>query len=209
MTVVTPQLRMPVPADRRQTDILEAVHGTFVEKGFDGASMQDLARAAGMSVGNFYRYFESKDAIVEALIAYDIARIEQDFSAIIGSERPMDALRATIRAHVEEATCNRDGLLWAEITAAAARKPRVAEALSRMEDDIRRYLTGVFARVTGLPPAETERRYQGHAALIILLVKSSAMCPPTRGTPLDDLNALVLRTINRTLDEIETDAVKG
>ena len=58
MTVVTPHLRVPTTPDRRQTDILEAVHGTFVEKGFDGASMQDLARAAGMSVGNFYRYFE-------------------------------------------------------------------------------------------------------------------------------------------------------
>jgi AcrR family transcriptional regulator len=209
MTVATPHLRVPLPPDRRQTDILEAVHGTFVEKGFDGASMQDLARAAGMSVGNFYRYFESKDAIVEALIAYDIARIEQDFAAIIGSGRPMDTLRATLRAHIEEAMCNRDGRLWAEITAAAARKPRVAEVLSRMEDEIRRYLTEVFMRVTGRPAADAERRYSGHAALIILLVKSSAMCPPTRGTPLTDLNALVLRTINRTLDEIETDAVKG
>lgn len=208
MTVVTPHLRVPLPTDSRQMDILEAVHGTFVEKGFDGASMQDLARAAGMSVGNFYRYFESKDAIVEALIARDIARIEQDFAAIIGSGRPMDTLRATLRSHVEEGDCKRDGRLWAEITAAAARKPRVAEALSRMEDAIRRYLTEVFRCVTGRPVAEAEDRYRGHAALVILLVKSSAMCPPTRNTPLRDLNALVLRTINRTLDEIETDVVK-
>lgn len=209
MTVAIPNLRAPTAIDRRQMDILEAVHSTFVEKGFDGASMQDLARAAGMSVGNFYRYFELKDAIVEALIAYDIARIEQDFAAIIGSDKPLDTLKETLRLHVEELSCNRDGRLWAEITAAAVRKPRVAEALSRMEDDIRRYLTDVFMRVTGQPAAEAQRRYNGHAALIILLVKSSAMCTPTRGTPLADLNALVLRTINRTLDEIETDAVKG
>ncbi len=58
MTVAIPNLRAPTAIDRRQMDILEAVHSTFVEKGFDGASMQDLARAAGMSVGNFYRYFE-------------------------------------------------------------------------------------------------------------------------------------------------------
>jgi AcrR family transcriptional regulator len=206
MTIATPHLRVQTAPDRRQTDILEAVHSTFVGKGFDGASMQDLARAAGMSVGNFYRYFESKEAIVEALVAYDIARIEQDFATIIGSDKPMDALRQTIRVHIEDANLNRDGHLWAEITAAAARKPRVAEALSRMEDDIRRYLTGVFMRVTGLPAAEAERRYSGHAALIILLVKSSTMCTPTRGTPLTDLHALVLRTINRTLDEIETDS---
>jgi AcrR family transcriptional regulator len=209
MTVATPNLRVPTSPDRRQTDILEAVHGTFVEKGFDGASMQDLARAAGMSVGNFYRYFESKDAIVEALIAYDISRIEQDFATIIQSDKPLDALRETLRTHVEETSCNRDGRLWAEITAAAVRKPRVAEALSRMEDDIRRYLSEVFARATGLSAAEADRRYRGHASLVMMLVKASAMCPPTQGTPLNDLNALVLRTIGRTLDEIETDAAKG
>ena len=53
-------------ADIRSTEILASVRQTFVEKGFDGASMQDLARAAGMSVGNFYRYFPSKAAIIQA-----------------------------------------------------------------------------------------------------------------------------------------------
>lgn len=37
--------------------------------------MQDLARAAGMSVGNFYRYFPSKAAIVQAMCGYDLAEI--------------------------------------------------------------------------------------------------------------------------------------
>ena len=209
MTLVTSEFRVSSVQDRRQTDILEAVHGTFVEKGFDGASMQDLARAAGMSVGNFYRYFESKEAIIEALIAYDIARIEQDFAAIIVSGRPMEALRAAIRKHVEETSCNRDGLLWAEITAQAVRRARVADVLSRMEEQIRRYLLDVFGKVTGRAPAEAEARYTGHAALVVMLVKASAMCAPTRGTPVAELNALVLRTIMRTLDDVETDAMKG
>ena len=33
--------------------LLEGVRQAFAEKGFDGASMLDLARACGMSVGNF------------------------------------------------------------------------------------------------------------------------------------------------------------
>ena len=53
-------------ADQRSVEILEGVRRAFSEKGFDGASMQDLARACGMSVGNFYRYFPSKAAIVAA-----------------------------------------------------------------------------------------------------------------------------------------------
>jgi hypothetical protein len=77
-----------------------------------------------------------------------------------------------------------------------------------MESAIRGYMLGVFGRVTGLDPVEVERRYSGHAALVVMLVKSIVMCPPTRGTPVADLNALVLRMIDRVLGEIETDAVK-
>ena len=55
------------PPRPREYEILDNIRHTFAEKGFDGASMQDLARAAGMSVGNFYRYFPSKAAMVEAI----------------------------------------------------------------------------------------------------------------------------------------------
>ncbi len=80
----------------------------------------------------------------------------------------------------------------------------MADALSGMEDKVRSHLVDVFARVTGRPRAEAEARYRGHTSLVMLLVKASAMCPPSSATPLTDLNALVLRTIDRTLDEIET-----
>ena len=86
----------PAFADQRVAGILLAVRRAFAEKGFDGASMQDLARTAGMSVGNFYRYFPSKAAIVEAIITHDLQELERDFSDIIGSPDPMLRLRQTI-----------------------------------------------------------------------------------------------------------------
>ena len=45
----------PPGTEQRIAEIIVSVRTAFAEKGFDGASMQDLARAAGMSVGNFYR----------------------------------------------------------------------------------------------------------------------------------------------------------
>ena len=82
------------PADARSVEILDRVRHAFAEKGFDGASMQDLARAAGMSVGNFYRYFPSKAAIVEGLIHRDLSEIEAVFASVMGSPDPLGALRA-------------------------------------------------------------------------------------------------------------------
>jgi AcrR family transcriptional regulator len=40
----------------------------FLAEGFDGASMNDIARAAGVSKGTLYVYFHSKEQLFEALI---------------------------------------------------------------------------------------------------------------------------------------------
>lgn len=197
------------PADLRSAMILASVHRAFMEKGFDGASMQDLAREAGMSVGNFYRYFPSKAAIIEAIITHDLAEMEKDFSTIIGSADPMKSLRQTIKKHVEDNLCDGEGQLWAEITAVAMRKPEIAAIVGRMEIDLTHYLTTVFARTSGLSLAETVTRFSGHAALLMLLVKSSAMQACTTGAQRADLTALVLRTINQILDEIPQTIPKG
>ena len=50
---------------RRQ--ILEGARAVFLAAGFDGASMGEIARAAGVSKGTLYVYFDSKEALFEAL----------------------------------------------------------------------------------------------------------------------------------------------
>lgn len=188
--------------------ILEAVRQAFAEKGFDGASMQDLAKQAGMSVGNFYRYFPSKSAIVEALIALDMEEMSRDFEAILGHERPIEALRKTIEARISDEHCSADGRLWAEITAASLRKPEIGEAACRMEANIINYLTTIFARATGVSKEVAEAQWSAHAQLLVMLVKACAMHhPDTNGT--SDLKAIVLRTIDRTLFDISPNALKG
>jgi AcrR family transcriptional regulator len=48
--------------------ILEGARKVFLSDGFDGASMNDIARVAGVSKGTLYVYFESKEALFEALV---------------------------------------------------------------------------------------------------------------------------------------------
>lgn len=197
------------PVDQRVTDILSAARSAFAEKGFDGASMQDLARAAGMSVGNFYRYFPSKAAIVEALIAADLADMQRDFSAVITSADPMAMLRQRAGERLTQHQCGTDGRLWAEITAAALRKPEIGLACGHMETAIAGYLTQAFAHVTGLSLAEAQAKFTAHAAFIVMLVKSASMMPPQEETARNNLNALILRTIDQTLNEIAQSGAKG
>ena len=53
-------------AKRRQ--IMEGARQVFLSSGFDGASMNDVARAAGVSKGTLYAYFNSKEELFEAII---------------------------------------------------------------------------------------------------------------------------------------------
>ncbi|MFN3723735.1 MAG: TetR/AcrR family transcriptional regulator [Paracoccaceae bacterium] len=200
----------PVPlADQRAAEILESARRAFAEKGFDGASMQDIARQAGMSVGNFYRYFPSKSAIVEALIALDMAEMEQDFAAILVHPEPIAALRKTIERKITDSDCQGDGRIWAEITAASLRKPEIGDAACRMEAEIVVHLTKIFALASGLSIEEAQLRWTAHAHLLVMLVKACAMQSPENPVTAD-LTQLVMRNINQTLDDIATsDAAKG
>src|ERR671929_2429887 len=56
---------------RRQ--ILEGARKVFMDLGFDGASMGEIARAAGVSKGTLYVYFEDKCRLFEAIVETEIA----------------------------------------------------------------------------------------------------------------------------------------
>lgn len=54
--------------EARETAIIEAARAIFAEAGFDGARMADIAKAAGVSEGTLYLYFENKMALMQAVI---------------------------------------------------------------------------------------------------------------------------------------------
>ena len=52
----------------RQDDIIAAARRCFRQSGFHAASMSQIAAEAKLSVGQIYRYFNNKDAIIEEMI---------------------------------------------------------------------------------------------------------------------------------------------
>jgi len=53
--------------DARRRQIVDAAIVCFVRNGFHRATMQDICREAGLSAGAVYRYFSSKDELIEAI----------------------------------------------------------------------------------------------------------------------------------------------
>ena len=62
--------KMPRTARGRRTlrAILDAAAGEFGERGFHDASISAITRRAGVALGSFYTYFDSKDAVFRALV---------------------------------------------------------------------------------------------------------------------------------------------
>lgn len=52
----------------RKALILDAALATFVERGYEGARMQEIADRCGLSYGLVYHYFESKEAVFRELV---------------------------------------------------------------------------------------------------------------------------------------------
>ncbi|WP_176559609.1 TetR/AcrR family transcriptional regulator [Rubellimicrobium roseum] len=184
----------------RGDEILTLARHAFVEKGFDKASMQDLARAAGMSAGNFYRYFPSKAAIVEALIARDMAEIEEAFQAIVASPDPVGGLKVALRQELGKG-CDKDEALWAEIAAQAPRKPEIAALLGRMEDVIVLRVAQVLGRAAGISDETAMDRFGDDARLVFIIMHGAMTSNLMRTALADRLTDRVLRTIDRVLDE--------
>jgi AcrR family transcriptional regulator len=53
----------------RPDDILDSALNQFLERGFTDVTMAQIALTAGITAGTIYRYFDSKDALVAALVA--------------------------------------------------------------------------------------------------------------------------------------------
>jgi len=190
----------------RSREILDRVRAVFSEKGFDGASMQDLARAASMSAGNFYRYFPSKAAIVEALVQRSLEDAEMDFDRIRQSGDPRKAVGETIRARIFGEACDQ-GPIWAEIQAAAFRRPEIAALLERMETQICRNIVNLFAQIRGVSFGEAERHYWSHARLVLLLVDGLMVMHTGKPSVAEQdrrekVVSLVIDLIEKTVDQL-------
>lgn len=79
-----PQATLSGESDKRR-QILEGARQVFMASGFDGASMGEIAKTANVSKGTLYVYFDSKEALFEALtteakadLAENLFRLDED-----------------------------------------------------------------------------------------------------------------------------------
>jgi AcrR family transcriptional regulator len=106
--------------------------------------MQDVAAEAGMSPGNLYRYFDSKDAIVAGLCECDQAELARDFTSLAASGDIFAAIEMMLRKRLIEEPRERLQLMI-EIWAESTRNPVIAAIQGEAHIAVRRRLAEIVA----------------------------------------------------------------
>jgi AcrR family transcriptional regulator len=88
--------------DRRLGKILAHATEVFYEKGYEGASMRDLARSSGMSLSGLYYYFESKEKLLYLIQKDTFSTIVENLRVRLDEvSDPEQRIRIFILNHLE------------------------------------------------------------------------------------------------------------
>ncbi|MER7720047.1 TetR family transcriptional regulator [Streptomyces flaveolus] len=85
-----------------RAELAEVAIGLFVRQGFDDTTVEDIARAAGMTKRSFFRYFPTKEDVVFDGVDLTAEKVVADITARPAEEDPWDSLHHVLRAWQEE-----------------------------------------------------------------------------------------------------------
>lgn len=101
----SPARRPRADAVRNRARIVETASEVFARRGSE-ASLEEIARGAGVGIGTLYRHFPTRDDLVEAVFRDRIAELEALAESLLASDAPGEALATWLHAQLDQAaTC--------------------------------------------------------------------------------------------------------
>lgn len=166
----------PTRAQTRER-LLEAAAAVFAERGYDGASLDDVAAAAGLTKGAVYSGFSSKDELFFALVAERLDQRLQVVADAAGSQRSLRELFDDAEDDLATLfTSQRDWqLLFIESWARAMRDPSRREEWARHRRAARAVIADFLERQAALTRVELPAPADDLAVAAIALSNGIAM----------------------------------
>ncbi|MBW0103168.1 TetR/AcrR family transcriptional regulator [Pseudonocardia sp. KRD291] len=185
---------------RTREAVLSAARSVFAERGYGSASVEEIAREAGVAIGSVYAHFGGKQALFAALIdrttADGLARAERSLSG--GATEALPHLVAQLG---EQADDRISSLLEAETWLYAIRND---DPLARhLADDDRRIRDGIARLLAAERPSSENDRFTDAEQATVLnalfhgLIRQRRLCP--EAVP-DDLFRRAMEVFGRVPD---------
>ncbi|WP_105426808.1 TetR/AcrR family transcriptional regulator [Neorhizobium tomejilense] len=127
----------PDKHDARVRQILDAARACFAEKGFHQTSTAAICARAGMSPGNLFHYFSSKQAIIAAIVDGERRDVAEYFSSAMQAADLLGEILAFMDMILALAADKTFAGLALEIAAEATRDPEIGARVSRNDVELR------------------------------------------------------------------------
>jgi TetR/AcrR family transcriptional regulator, repressor for uid operon len=198
--------RIPERHEARREQILEVCLQCFAAKGFHQTTMRDICNALQMSPGALYRYFDSKESIIAAMIDADRAKLEKIF-AMIPAESPFPVVVDQLITLTSESYKDDGQLaLFNQVNAEGAVNPKVAEALrvhyGVMTDRLELLIRRAQER------SEIDAKIKPRDAAVFMMATFDGLCPRSAFDPSVDwrkMTRVFTGLILRALGSVESE----
>ena len=181
--------------------ILEAAVVCFAEKGFRGTSTNQIWSAAGMSPGNLFHYFPSKQAIIEAIAEEDRREMSERFAQLAAEPDVIVAIERLVNSLLLQCADPVYAKIGVEVVAESMRNPEIATLFAASEAAIKNDLVALLQRgiVQGQIDATLEPKFAATwlIALIDGAVTRSVLDPDFE---LSTYTPTLMRMIRRFLE---------
>ena len=153
--------------------IVDAAARVFTQRGYSGATVDAILAEAGLSKGAFYWHFESKDELMQAVLAERVERPVKELIELLRSAPPDENISAVAtRRFAEFLEGGRDAILLEhEYESLAARDPRLRRRYARQRKALRQALADALsarAQQLGAPPLDTPAEEVATAFLALI-----------------------------------------
>lgn len=155
----------------RALDILHAGRTLLAADGYAGLSMRRVAAEVGMSLSNVQHYYQSKDALLEALLLYTMDLFQKKIDAISEAMKhapPLDRFLTTCDMFLEEITDPVTHAIFFELWSLASRNEFASRLMDKM---LARERKALFNLARGLNPAIDDEETMQRAILMVAQIE--------------------------------------
>lgn len=126
--------------------IVRAAMAAFIENGFHQTGIRDIAKRAGVSLGNLYNHFSGKDALIAEIARIEAGEIETLLATLPSRDIAMDGVCALAAALLTQESKPENAVLSADLTSEAMRNPVVAKVFAANGARINSVLAALIQR---------------------------------------------------------------
>lgn len=153
----------------RRAEILAAAERCFARAGLHRTSMHEICAEAGMSPGNLYRYFASKEEIIAGIAERDRAEVVAQLASANFTDDFFGTLAALARHYVVERPDDKVGLC-AEIMAESCRNSAVAAVFQGVDGEVKARLVAVLKEAAARGDVARDIDFEAVVTMLMIIV---------------------------------------